>query len=412
MTLTAEVLAVGDELVHGKVVDTNSAWLASRLGEIGWRVARICVIGDGEEALCQAMRAACERSDVVVMTGGLGPTEDDRTRRAAAALCGEPLRFDEPSWAHIQQILRVYTEEGRPIPASNRLQAECPQSACVLQNAWGSAPGFSVQVHGCTLYALPGVPREMHAMWTRHLQPVLLKRGQGRCHTHNLHAVGCREADLGERLVEFMREGQSTQVGLTASRGQLTVRVSGFDLADVESTADAIRPLLGEHLVYEGEHGLEQEVARRLIDRGVTVSLAESCTGGQLASALIDVAGISSVFLAGFVTYSPESKVRELGVAPGLLEEHGVVSEAVAGAMAQGVATRSGSRIGVSVTGIAGPGGGSEDNPVGTVCIGVHADGETVTLRRCYGDLGRALLRQRAVREALVQLLRTLARIG
>ena len=412
MTATAEVLAIGDELVHGKMVDTNSAWLASKLGDLGWSVTRISVVGDGEEELCQAMRTACERSDVVVMTGGLGPTEDDRTRRAAAALCGEPLRFDEPSWVHIQELLQVYTREGRPVPVSNRLQAEFPQSARVLQNDWGSAPGFSVQVSGCTLYALPGVPREMHAMWGRHLQPALLERSTGRRHTHNLHVVGCREADLGERLAEFMREGQAMKVGLTASRGQLTVRINGFDLAEVRAAADAIRPLLGDHLVYEGEHSLEQEVAQRLIERGVTVSLAESCTGGQLASSLMDAPGISSVFLAGFVSYSLESKVRELGVDPDLLAEHGAVSEAVAGAMAQGAATRTGSRIAVSVTGLAGPGGGSEDKPVGTVCFGVHADGVTVTLERRYGDLGRALLRQRAVREALVQLHRTLARMG
>lgn len=411
MSLGAEILAIGEELVHGKVVDTNSAWLAAQLADVGLPVTRISVVGDGEQELCRAMRAACERSDVVVATGGLGPTEDDRTRRAAAALCGESLRFDEPSWRHIQEVLKVYTQEGRTVPASNRRQAEFPQSAQVLQNDSGSAPGFAVEVLGCTFYALPGVPREMRAMWHTHLQPVLRARGGTRLHSHSLHVVGCREADLGEHLTQFMREGLATTVGLTASRGELTVRVTGHESAAVASTADAIRPLLGEHLVYEGDHGLEQEVGQKLIDHAVTLALAESCTGGLLAASLIEVPGISSVFLAGFVTYSAAAKVRDLGVDAELLAEHGEVSEPVAGAMAAAAANKSGARIGVSVTGIAGPGGGCPETPVGTVCFGIHLDGETVTSQRRFGNLGRELLRQRAVRESLVLLHRSLVRI-
>lgn len=411
MSLGAEILAIGEELVQGKVVDTNSAWLATQLADVGLPVTRISVVGDGEKELCRAMRAACERSDVVVATGGLGPTEDDRTRRAAAALCGEPLRFDEPSWRHIQDVLKVYTQEGRAIPASNRHQAEFPESARVLRNDSGSAPGFAVEVLACTLYALPGVPREMHAMWEAHLRPELRALGGKRLYSHDLHVVGCREADLGESLAEFMREGLATGVGLTASRGQLTVRVTGHDPAVVASTAAAIRPLLGEYLIYEGDHGLEQEVGQQLIDREVTVSLAESCTGGLLAAALTEVPGISSVFLAGFVTYTAAAKMRELGVDAGLLAEHGEVSEPVAGAMAEGAVRKSGARVGVAITGIAGPAGGCSQKPVGTVCFGIHLDGETLTFERRFGDLGRELLRQRAVREGLVRLHRSLARM-
>lgn len=412
MSLSAEILAIGDELVHGNVVDTNSAWLATELAGLGLPVTQISVIGDGLDEMVQAMRLACERSDVVVVTGGLGPTDDDRTRLAAAELSGEPLRFDESSWRHIRTVLKIYTKEGRPIPTSNRRQAEFPTGARVLQNDWGSAPGFALEVGTCTLYALPGVPREMKAMFRAHLGPALRKRSDLTLHNHCLQVVGCREADLSERLSEFMVEGQACKVGITASRGQLTVRVLGLDGTKVAATADAIRPLLGEHLVYEGDHSLEEEVGRRLIERGVTLALAESCTGGLLSAALTEVSGISSVFLAGFVTYSDAAKIRDLGVDPGLLAEHGAVSESVAGAMAQGAATRSGARLALSVTGIAGPGGGTDDKPVGTVYFGLHLDGETRVFERRFGDLGRSLLRRRMVREGLVQLHRTLARIG
>jgi len=411
VTLSAEVLAIGDELVYGRSVDTNSAWLARRLADLGLPVVQISVVGDGEEYLRRAISTACQRSDIVVVTGGLGPTEDDRTRRVVAKVCGEPLRFDEASWRDIQTVLKVYTQQGRAIPVSNRLQAEFPESAQVLKNDCGSAPGFFVEVGGCTLYALPGVPREMYAMWDAHVQPILRTRSDQQVHAHNLHVVGYREADLGERLQDFMIEGQAVKVGITASRGQLTIRILGFDRGLVDSAATAIRPLLGEHLIYEGEHSLEEEVGRQLIKHGVTIALAESCTGGLMAAALTEIPGISSVFLAGFVTYSEQAKSRDLGVDAAILTEHGVVSESVAAAMARGAATKSGARLAISVTGIAGPDGGTPEQPVGTVCFGLYFDGETSTLERRFGDLGRELLRQRSVREGLVWLCRTLARI-
>jgi nicotinamide-nucleotide amidase len=409
MTQRVEILAIGDELVHGRIRDTNSAWLANALALVGLEVARISVVGDGEAELVAALTGACERSDIVIATGGLGPTEDDRTRRAAARAAGVELAFDEAAWQQVLAVFRGYAPQ-RDVPPSNRRQAEFPRGARVLRNRWGSAPGFALTIKGCTFYALPGVPRELWAMWAAHLEPELAASGDASLRGHSLHAVGCPEALLGEALAEFMSEGGPTRVGITASGGQLTVRVVGAEWSVVQGVAASIRLRIGEFLVYEGDHSLAEEVVHKLIESGVTLALAESCTGGLLAAELTEVPGISAVLLAGFVTYSDAAKVRDLGVDAALLETHGAVSVEVAEAMALGAARRTGARAAVSITGIAGPGGGTAEKPVGTLCFGLCLDGLTETVECRLGNLGRGLLRQRTVREALVRLHRMVLR--
>jgi nicotinamide-nucleotide amidase len=409
MSLRAEVLAIGDEFVHGQKVDTNSAWLALELGLLGFQVERLTVVSDAEEELADAVRAACDRADVVIATGGLGPTDDDRTRAAAARVVGEELEFDADAWRSIEAMFRVYTRAtGRTPPPSNKRQATFPRGATVLQNRWGTAPGFSLPVGDATFYALPGVPREMRAMWETVLKPRIESAGGEPMTHHCMQVIGCREAELGEMLSEFMDEGQETKVGITASGGQLTVRIASFEETALQTTVERLRPLLGEWLVYEGGHSLAEEVGRRLIESEVTVAVAESCTGGLLAGALTDVVGISEVFLAGFVTYSNDAKIRDLGVPEDLIATHGAVSVEVVAAMAAGAAAKTGARATMAISGIAGPGGGTEEHPVGTVCFAVCLDGETTAAERRFGDLGRELLRQRSVREALLHLHRAL----
>ncbi len=409
MSLRAEVLAVGDEFVHGQKVDTNSAWLALELGLLGFQVERLTVVSDAEEELADAVRAACDRADVVIATGGLGPTDDDRTRAAAARVVGEELEFDADAWRSIEAMFRVYTHAtGRTPPPSNKRQATFPRGATVLQNRWGTAPGFCLPVGDATFYALPGVPREMRAMWETVLKPRIESAGGEPMTHHFMQVIGCREAELGEMLSEFMDEGQETKVGITASGGQLTVRIASFEETALQTTVERLRPLLGEWLAYEGGHSLAEEVGRRLIESEVTVAVAESCTGGLLAGALTDVAGISEVFLAGFVTYSNDAKIRDLGVPDDLIATHGAVSVEVVAAMAAGAAAKTGARATMAISGIAGPGGGTEEHPVGTVCFAVCLDGETTAAERRFGDLGREILRQRSVREALLHLHRAL----
>lgn len=404
----AEVLAIGDELVRGDVVDTNSAWIARSLSQLGVDVQRVTVVGDGITELADAISVACNRTDLVIATGGLGPTDDDRTREAAALAGGVELYFDEAAWRDIEEVIAAIGNRGdRQLPKSNQRQATFPRGSRVLTNSWGTAPGFAQRIGSATLFALPGVPREMKEMWRAMLQPELESDVREQFVSWRLHVIGLREAELGERISEFMAEGLDPQVGITASQGQLTVRIIGLREHAVQETAAVLRPLIGRKLIYEGHHSLAEEVGRRLIEAGTTLTLAESCTGGMLAAALTEVPGISGVLRAGFVTYSDEAKVRDLGVSEVLLAEHGAVSKEVAVAMAEGAAQRTGTDLAVAITGIAGPEGGTVEKPVGTVCFALAGAGRTLTVERQFTDLGREFVRRRSVLEALVLIMRT-----
>ncbi len=407
---TAEILSIGDELIHGSNLDTNARWLAQLLERHGLAVERFTVVGDDPALLQRAMDEACRRVDVVVATGGLGPTLDDRTRDVAAQLAGGPLWFDPASWQAILDYLRA---RNRPIPDSNRRQAEFPPGAVVLSNPVGTAPAFRVRIHRAELFAFPGVPREMKKLAEDHLAPWLEKLpGTQPIAQQCLAVLGPSEALLGERIEPFMVAGREPAVGVTASGGLLTIRVvaRGADLdaarAACEATSAQIRPLLGDWLLAEGEATLQELAARRLVARNVTVAAAESCTGGLLSAKLAEVPGVSAVFLGSVVSYANEVKVAALGVDPQLLQQHGAVSEQVTAAMAQGACARLGARLGLSVSGIAGPGGGTPEKPVGTICFGLCLDGAVTTWTLRFPDLGREFLRERAAIELLASILR------
>jgi nicotinamide-nucleotide amidase len=407
---TAEVLSIGDELIHGSNLDTNARWLAQLLERHGLAVERLTVVGDDPALLQRAMDEACRRADVVVATGGLGPTLDDRTRDVAAKLAGGPLWFDPVSWQAILDYLRA---RNRPIPDSNRRQAEFPPGAVVLENPVGTAPAFRVRIHRAELFAFPGVPREMKKLAEDHLAPWLEKLpGAQPIAQQCLVVLGPSEALLGERIEPFMVAGREPAVGVTASGGLLTIRVvaRGADLdvaqAACEATSAQIRPLLGDWLLAEGEATLQELAARRLVARNVTVAAAESCTGGLFSARLAEVPGVSAVFLGSVVSYANDVKVAALGVDPALLAQHGAVSEQVTAAMAQGVCARLGARLGLSVSGIAGPGGGTAEKPVGTICFGLCLDGAVTTWTLRFPDLGREFLRERAAIELLAAILR------
>ena len=407
---TAEILSIGDELIHGSNLDTNARWLAQLLERHGLAVERFTVVGDDPALLQRAMDEACRRADVVVATGGLGPTLDDRTRDVAAKLAGGPLWFDQASWQAILDYLRA---RNRPIPDSNRRQAEFPPGAVVLQNPVGTAPAFRLRIHRAEMFAFPGVPREMKKLAEDHLAPWLEKLpGAQPIAQQCLVVLGPSEALLGERIEPFMVAGREPAVGVTASGGLLTIRVvaRGADLdaaqAACEATSAQIRPLLGEWLLAEGEATLQELAARRLVARNVTVAAAESCTGGLFSARLAEVPGVSAVFLGSVVSYANDVKVAALGVDPALLAQHGAVSEQVTAAMATGVCARLGARLGLSVSGIAGPGGGTVEKPVGTICFGLCLDGAVTTWTLRFPDLGREFLRERAAIELLAAILR------
>jgi nicotinamide-nucleotide amidase len=401
MTLVAEILAIGDELIHGALLDTNSKAIAGELERIGCVVHRFSVTSDDPGHLRAAIADACGRADVVVATGGLGPTLDDRTRDLVAEVLGGPLWFDPTSWQQIQDYLH---RRGRTVPDSNKRQAMFPPGASPIQNPVGTAPAFAVTVGRARFFALPGVPREMqHLLHADVLPQIAALPGLTPTAQVWLRVLGPSEALLGERIEPFMVPGRNPAVGITASGGLLTIRIVGTaatrEQADCERTAAELRPLLGSWLFAEGTFELPDLVLQRLQRQGRTLALAESCTGGLLAARLTDVPGSSAVLRGGVVAYANEAKTALLGVEPALLQQHGAVSEPVALAMANGARVHFAADVAVATTGIAGPGGGTAQKPVGTVCFALATADSARAWTVAIPDLGRTFVRDRAVFE-------------
>jgi len=403
---TAAVLAIGDELLAGAHADLNSPYIAERLQEVGRRMAQCAIVGDHEEEIADQLSMFCSRHPLVFATGGLGPTLDDITRHAAARAAGVELVRSEEAW---EQVKDWYSRSSRPMPASNERQALIPSGATVLRNPQGTAPGFRVQVGGSTLIVLPGPPWEMRAMLAESVLPWLAEHPATDevIDVHRFHLFGLSESAFADAAGEWMDRSANPLMGVTVKGGVMAVRLlaRGADSGSVRALlierAGEFRERFGEHVFSEDEPDLATVLGRELLARGLTIALAESCTGGLAAAQLTRMAGISAVFREGFVTYSNEAKRARLGVPVELTDACGAVSEEVAGAMAAGAAERAGARLAVSITGIAGPGGGSPEKPVGTVCFGVSIDGEVRTLERRYPDLGRDWIRERAAGEAL-----------
>ncbi|MFM1873941.1 MAG: hypothetical protein RL398_3363 [Planctomycetota bacterium] len=409
MTLVGEVVAIGDELLHGGLLDTNSKWLAGALERVGVTAQRFTVVGDEPGAGRDVIGEACRRADVVLLTGGLGPTLDDRTRDVVAELLGGELQFDEASWQEIRAWLHG---RGRPVPDSNRRQAMLPPGARALSNPVGTAPGFAVRIGRAMVFALPGVPSEMMAMAERHVLPaVAALPGLEPIAQVWLRILGPSEAALGERIADWMHPGRNPAVGITASGGLLTIRIVGSAashaaaVAACEATAAELRPLVGEWLFAEGHAELPELVVRALATAGATVAFAESCTGGLLASQLVDVAGASEVLRGAVVAYANEAKRDLLGVPQEVLASHGAVSEACVRAMAEGARTRFGATFAVATSGIAGPSGGTAEKPVGTVCFALAGPQGTSAWTAKFAPLGRKFVRDRAVVEVWRTLL-------
>lgn len=403
----AAIVAVGDELVTGATVDTNSAWIAAELLELGIEPDRFVVCGDDEARLERVFYELAQEFQVVVATGGLGPTLDDVTRHAAARAAGEALALDKEVEAHLREFWHA---RGGEMPAANLRQALFPQGAQVMPNPVGTAPGFRVWIDGGMLACLPGPPREMKRMMRDDLLPYLRSVcGPGeRPRSRRLFLAGLSESVFAERCGDWMDRAASPKLGVCAHEGLLTVRL--FASAGTEAAAERrlderlaeLRAEFRDHVFSEHEGDLARVTGQLLIERDVTVAVAESCTGGLVAARLTEVPGISAVLREGWVTYTNEAKERRLGVPGELLQRHGAVSSEVAAAMAAGAARESGARLAVAVTGIAGPDGGSDEKPVGLVWFGVALDGVVETHERRFpAQGGRAWIRALAANTAL-----------
>ena len=414
--MNAAILSVGDEVVSGQIADTNAAWLAEQLGALGVEVTRHEAVRDLEEDIEEAVRRAAARAHLVAVTGGLGPTEDDLTRHGIAAAAGVPLDLDEASLGHIEERFRRY---GREMPPHNRIQAMIPQGATVLPNSEGTAPGFVVCVDDTCVAVMPGVPREMKAMFASHLTPFIeampIERRAVR--VERLKLFGLPESGVNQTLLHLMRREANPLVGLLVNEGVITVKFTATATTDAHA-AELIRPVredaekrLGDALFGSGDDTLHEVVAALLERHNQTIALAESCTGGLIGHYLTEVPGISRFFLEDLVTYSNEAKTDLLGVPQETIAAVGAVSEEVAAAMAEGVRRRAKADIGLATTGIAGPTGGSPDKPVGLVYCGL-ATGQGTRVERLKQIGTRQVIKDRAAKAALNILRLHLQRIG
>jgi len=380
--MNLELINTGSELMLGRVLNTHQQWLCRQLANLGYVVTRQVAVADTADDIERAVREALGRADFIITTGGLGPTSDDITRDRIAALLGRKLSEDPAIVAHVESF---FAKRNRPMPASTRVQAMVPDGALVLNNAHGTAPGLALHVSPnpfrpdgkpSWLVMLPGPPRELRPMFTIQVAPLLREKlpldADFVCRT--LRTAGIGESYLEERIAGPLKPlmDAGLELGYCAHTGAVDVRFVGRGCgadADVAEAARIVQSLAGEHIFGEGDDELEQVLVRRLTERKQTLALAESCTGGFIANRITNVPGASAVLLAGLVTYSNAAKQTFLGVKAETLAAHGAVSEAVAREMAEGCRARTGADFALGVTGIAGPGGGTPEKPVGTVFI-------------------------------------------
>jgi nicotinamide-nucleotide amidase len=407
-----ELLTIGTELLLGQIVDTNANWMAQRLAEAGVDVLYKSTVGDNWGRIAAAIRLAMSRADVVLMTGGLGPTEDDLTREVLAAVLGRPLRLDPQVLAAIE---RRFAQRRVAMPENNRKQAMVPDGAEVLPNPRGTAPGLWVRHGECALVCMPGVPSEMRPMLLDQVIPRIRANFgiQSRIVSRVLKTCGISESTLDQRIGDYFRAMRNPTIGVLAHVGEIHVRLTckGDDLGEIVAMLDElegkIRARLGHLIFGRDEEKLEAVVGRLLRERKATLAVAESCTGGLVASRLTDIAGSSDYFERGVVAYSVEAKQGLLSVSPALIGQQGVVSLDVARAMAAGVRRMSGASLGLATTGIAGPSGGTPETPVGLVCVALAWDGgDGAREFRLLGD--REQVKYRGAQMALEMLRRHL----
>lgn len=413
----AETIAIGSELLIGGRSDGNSLFITEELSKLGIEVRFKTVVGDDRADLVRVLKAAVGRARVVVMTGGLGPTVDDCTREAVAKAAGRRLVRRKDAFEGMKARLAQW---GRTPKKGQLKQALIPSGATVLANPVGSAPGFWLSWKGTTVISLPGVPREMEAMMRDGVIPLLssqlerLDQSRRQPITRLMfHTWGLPEADVDEKLKGLIPEGAPIDLGMLASPMGVLVSLTSTPRAQpgaelMHRLADGVRSRLREWLFAEGRETMEEVVGRYLTAQNLTLALAESCTGGLIGHRLTQVPGSSNYLDRGLICYSNKAKSELLGVPPDLIEKHGAVSAEVAGAMAKGVCERSGVSVGLSVTGIAGPGGATATKPVGLVYVGLHArGGESITKEhRFHGD--RTVIKQRSSQAALDLLRRWL----
>ena len=416
--MRVELVSVGTELLLGDIVNTNTAYLSKELAALGLGVFRQTTVGDNRERLLKTLESAFLENDTVIITGGLGPTDDDITKECAAEYFGREFYFHEYSWV---KILERLTRVGRNIiTENNKKQAMIPEGAIVLENYCGTAPGIIIEENNKRIVLMPGPPREMRDMFEKSVKPYLEKFSNKQFISKYVRFYGIGESLLETKIKDIMDNQTNPTLALYAKTGEVLLRItaSGDDKEECEDLIrkqlDEIENRVGEYIYLVGDEDISSTqtemntvVANLLIENKFTIAIAESLTGGKISSMLVEKSGISEAFLEGIVCYSNKSKINTLGVREETLAKFGAVSEEVAKEMALGAAKRLGADFAVATTGIAGPNSDETDKPVGLAYIGIYAQGD-ISVRECLFTGDRELIRYRTSVEALEEVRRNI----
>ncbi len=375
--MKAEILCVGTELLLGDIVNTNAAYIARELANLGIDVFYQSVVGDNDGRLKGSLDLAFSRADIVVLTGGLGPTYDDLTKETVAQYFGAPMEMDQAS---LDSITMFFDSIGKPMTENNKKQAIMPKGATIFPNRWGTAPGLAITDGKHTAVLLPGPPREMKPMFDNCVVPYLMKYSDKTLVSRSIRMFGIGESQVEDMLYDMMKSAKNPTIAPYAKTGEVMLRLTAAadsredGLAMINPVIDEISAVLGEYIYGIDVENLQTALVEQLKERGLKIAVAESCTGGLLSEQITQIPGASDVFDCGVCSYANDIKQKLLGVSEKTLAEQGAVSEQCAREMADGVRKLAGADIAISTTGIAGPGGGTDEKPVGTVFVGISSE--------------------------------------
>jgi nicotinamide-nucleotide amidase len=403
----ASIISIGNELLNGQTVSTNTAYLGERLLSISVPVVSSYTIGDDIDSIVRAFNLAADDADIILATGGLGPTDDDLTRQAMAKFLNKELQLQNDL---LQKIQNLFTSKNKQMPEKNKIQAYIPTGAKALANNLGTAPGIMAEIKNKILIALPGVPSEMKQMFEESVLPELKKLAVGQAVViRKLKCFGTGESNIAELIDPIMQRGRNPLINCTAESGVITLTIiaNAKDKLKAQQLAEkdekSLRDKLGELIYGTGEQTIAEVVGEKLAQQKKTLAVAESCTGGTLAKLITDIPGASRYFTYGWVTYSNKAKTTELGISADLIEKHGAVSKQVAAAMARCARKKAATNFAIATTGIAGPDGATKEKPVGLVYISIDSDNNCDTQRYIFPG-GRESIRLRAAQTALNML--------
>lgn len=408
--MKVEIIAVGNEVVYGHTINTNASYLAKEVQALGMQPTYISAICDDEFAIKEAVTTAMKRAEIILLTGGLGPTPDDLTKEAVCKVLNLPLHVIPEE---LSKIKAYFNKIGRTMAANNEKQAAFPKEAIILANDCGTAPGCLIETDKATIVLLPGPPREMKMMFSKYVVPILKKKSDQYVNHLDIKCFGIGESELATRIQPLLGDQGAVNVATYVGNGEVIVRITAYENDKVavdkliKDMENKVKERLEEFIIGYNEDKLEEKVVSLLLEKQLTISTVESCTGGLIAATLVNCGGVSTCFKESIVTYSNEAKMDYVGVKKETLDRVGAVSEETAREMAEGIRRKAKVDIGLSSTGIAGPGGGTPLKPVGLVYIGI-ATGEGTDVFKLQLSGSRQEVREKTVKQILFQLYKKL----